>query len=145
MKPKKIYIAASFHGAARIFEEAEVLADLGHIITGVWFQSFDPLEKMWDGNFGGRIAEVMALRDFSGIDRAKIVIIDTLEESSSGGRNVELGYALAKDKRIILIGEPTTIFFSLIRESYETWDQFHAESDIGATRIESTGGQTDGD
>jgi len=145
MKPKKIYLAGSFHGAERIYEMAEDLEALGHTITGIWFQPHDPIEKMWDGNFGGRIAEVMALRDLSGIDRCDILIIDTLEPSSSGGRNVELGYALAKNKRIILVGEPTTIFFSLIRESYENWDQFHAESDVGATRIETTGGQDNGD
>lgn len=126
----RIYIAGSFNGAPRIYEEAEVLEEKGHTITGVWFQPHDPIEKIWDSNFGGRVAEVMALRDFNGIDRADLMIIDTLEESSSGGRNVELGYALAKSKRIILIGEPTTIFYSLVKEVYSCWDEFYEEANI---------------
>lgn len=125
-----IYVAGSFNSVARIADEVDELEQRGHHVTGVWFQGHDPLEKIWDGNFGGRIAEVMSLRDFNGIDRADLFIIDTLDPSSTGGRNVELGYALAKGKRIILIGQPTTIFFALIREAYETWEEFHNESNI---------------
>ena len=126
----KIYVAASFNSVTRIQDEVEELEERGHTITGVWFQGNDPLERIWDGNFGGRIAEVMSLRDLNGIDRADLMIIDTLDPSSSGGRNVELGYAIAKNKRLVLIGEPTTIFFALVREAYPNWKEFHDESGI---------------
>jgi nucleoside 2-deoxyribosyltransferase len=125
-----IYVAASFNSVTRIQDEVEALEERGHTVTGVWFQGHDPIEKIWDGNFGGRIAEVMSLRDLNAIDRAELMIIDTLDPSSSGGRNVELGYALAKSKRIILIGEPTTIFFALIREAYSSWEEMFDESVI---------------
>lgn len=91
----------------------------------MWFQSHDPIEKIWDSNFGGRVAEVMALRDLDAIDRAELVIIDGTSPSSSGGYQTELGYALGKGKRIILIGSATNIFMSLVRESYDTWEEFY--------------------
>lgn len=125
----KIYIAASFASSERIYEMAEALEEKGYIVTGVWFQPHDPIEKLWDSNFGGRIAEAMALRDLDAIRRADIFIIDTLDTSTTGGRNCELGYALALEKRIILIGEPTSVFFSLARESYLTWDEFFEVED----------------
>jgi nucleoside 2-deoxyribosyltransferase len=127
----KIYVAASFNSRDRIRDEIEELEEIGHVITGVWFQEEDPIEKLWDGNFGGRVAEVMALRDFNAIERAEVMIIDTLDPSTSGGRNVELGWALAKGKRIILVGPPTTIFFALIRETYDTWEEFWDECELG--------------
>lgn len=126
----KIYIAGSFNIAPQIHEHAETLEEMGHIITGVWFQAHDPIEKLWDSNFGGRIAEVMALRDLDGIRRAEVVIIDATSPSLTGGYHSELGYALALDKRIILIGEATNIFMSLVREFYLTWENLYETSGI---------------
>lgn len=126
----KIYVAGSFNSTERIYEEALELESLGHLVTGVWFQPHDPIEKVWDSNFGGRIAEAMALRDFYHIDKADILILDVLDKSSTGGRNVELGYALAKNKRVILIGEAENVFMSLINESYKNWEEFYDNSGL---------------
>ena len=120
----KIYIAGSFNIAEEIHEHAHELELAGHTVTSVWFQPHDPIEKIWDSNFGGRIAEVMALRDLDGIERADLVIIKTSAPSLSGGYHSELGYALALKKRIVLIGPANNIFMSLVRESYDTWEEF---------------------
>lgn len=126
----RIYVAASFHGIERIRDEVDSLEERGHDVLGVWHQPNDPIEAIWDGNFGGRIAQALALRDLHGIETCDLMVIDTLDPSSTGGRNVELGYALALKKRIILIGPPTTVFFALIRESYPSWEEFYDESGL---------------
>jgi nucleoside 2-deoxyribosyltransferase len=124
----RIYVAASFHGVERIRDEVETLESKAYEVLGVWHQPNDPIEQIWDGNFGGRIAQALALRDLHGIETSDLMIIDTLDPSSTGGRNVELGYALALKKRVILIGPPTTVFFALIREAYKDWEEFYNES-----------------
>jgi nucleoside 2-deoxyribosyltransferase len=125
----KIYIAASFNSAERIYEQALELESIGHTVTGVWFQPHDPIEKMWDGNFGGRVAEVMAVRDLHHIKKADLMVIDTLDPSSTGGRNVELGYAIGLGKRVILIGKAENVFMSLINECYDDWEEFYENLD----------------
>jgi nucleoside 2-deoxyribosyltransferase len=131
----KIYIAGSFSSRERIYDEAEALEELGHHVTGVWFQENDPIEAIWDGNYGGRIAEAMALRDFHALEVADVVIIDTLDPSTSGGRHVELGYVLCyskfvRPKRVILVGKAEHIFHSLVNENYRSWEELYDESGL---------------
>jgi hypothetical protein len=49
----------------------------------------------------------------------------TLEEIARGARHAEFGYALAKEKLIILIGNKENIFHHLDKvNQYDTWEDF---------------------
>jgi hypothetical protein len=124
-----VYVGGSYTGRARIKKEAERLASLGFNILSRWYDDEDFIEKAWDHNMHGRVAEAMAMCDTYAILDAQLVVIDTFEPSTTGGRYVELGAALMKkllghDITVVHIGPQTNIFETLTREHYDTWDDY---------------------
>lgn len=124
----KVYIAGSFSGKHRIALEAQRLEALGFQVLSRWYNDNDFLEKAWDRVFGGRVAEVMAMADTQAILEADLLILDTIDKSSTGGSDTELGIALARslERKIHLvhIGPYRNIFQTMVREHYDTWDAF---------------------
>ena len=126
---KTVYVAGSFNGAPRIRVEAGRLAEYGYRVLSRWFNPDDFIEKAWDKDFNGKVAESMATGDVYSILEADVFIIDTFDKSTTGGRDVELGVALARklDRhplRIIRIGPSVNIFHTLVRETYPDWNTF---------------------
>ena len=131
----KIYIGGSFAARQRIQNEAKYLIDSGHVVLSRWYNEDDAIEKIWDQNFGGRAAEAMAMGDAYDILEADIVIIDTIEKSTSGGRDTELGMALMRSLvgrplRVIHIGPYGNIFQNLAREHYGSWAEMLEDSGL---------------
>lgn len=127
----KIYVAGSYSGRHRIRAHASKLGAIGNTVTlSQWFNDEDFVEKAWDNNYGGRAAEVMAMCDLHAVLEADLVVMDTFEPSTSGGRYVELGAALVRSLdgrcRVVHIGPPTNIFETLVREHYDSWEDFLA-------------------
>lgn len=123
-----VYVGGSFTGRHRLAKECAKLETYGFKTLSLWMNDEDFIERAWDKDFGGPVAQAMALRDVHAILDAELFIVDTLEPSTTGGRYAELGFALARaiDKKIhiIHIGPPTNIFETLVRERYETWEDF---------------------
>lgn len=124
----KIYIAGSYSGRHRIRAEATKLPK-SYIILSRWFNDDDFIEKAWDNNFAGRIAESMAMGDVYTILEADLLILDTIDKSSTGGSDTELGLALALQlrtgkPRIVHIGPYRNIFQTLVREHYKSWEDY---------------------
>lgn len=65
-------------------------------------------------------------RDLGEIMSVDTIIIDTIEASPSGGREVELGAAIALGKRVIRIGPPRNIFHAVAHDVYSNWEMFFA-------------------
>ena len=131
----KIYIGGSFNSRVRIKNEAKYLIDSGHIVLSRWFNEDDAIEKIWDNQFSGRVAEAMAMGDSYDIMEADCVIIDSLEKSSTGGSDTELGMALMRSLvgrplRVIHIGPYRNIFQNLAREHYGSWAEMLEESGL---------------
>lgn len=131
----KIYIAGSFAARPRIKNEAKYLIDSGHIVLSRWYNEDDQIEKIWDGQFGGRVAEAMAMGDAYDIMEADVVIVDSLEKSTSGGRDTELGMAVmralvGRPLRVIHIGPYVNIFQNLAREHYGSWEEMLEDSGL---------------
>mgnify|MGYP001566040618 CR=1 FL=1 len=124
----KVYVAGSFGGRHRIRAEALKLPKDYNVLSR-WFTDDDFIEKAWDNDFAGRVAEAMAMGDTYAILEADLFILDTFEPSTTGGRDVELGIAHALrlrtgKPRIVHIGPYRNIFQTLVREHYSSWEEF---------------------
>jgi nucleoside 2-deoxyribosyltransferase len=99
----KIYLAALFSRRAEMEQIADRLKAEGFEITARW---------VYGGEDGLTRTEI-ALLDLEDVDQADVVMSFTHPygtATSGGGRHVEFGYALAKSKRVILIGERENVF-----------------------------------
>ena len=104
----KVYIAAPFSElpfAAKIAVGLTQAADI--ICTARWLTEHSEMTAEW------------AQRDLDDIDAADVLVAlnaatwnEPAANKGSGGRHVELGYALARGKPIVLVGVRSNIFHS---------------------------------
>lgn len=132
----KVYVGGSFSSRQRIRKEAEKLASYGYHVLSHWFKEEHFVEKSWDGNFGGDVADLMAMGDFYQLLEAQLVIIDTIEKSSTGGSDSEIGAAVMKSlltgtPNVVHIGPYRNIFQKLAREHYDSWEEFFIKLELG--------------
>jgi nucleoside 2-deoxyribosyltransferase len=66
-----------------------------------------------------------AEQDMADVLRSDVVVVFTHQPSSTGGRHVELGMALAAGKRVIICGDRENIFQTLpqVEHCDTDWDQ----------------------
>ncbi len=121
----KIYVGGSYSGRRRIAEEiSQTKWREEVVILNQWQDDEFFVEKAWDNDLGGNVAEVMARLDESEVRDADLVIIDTVDRSSTGGSDTELGLARSLGKRIVHIGPYRNIFQTLADTHYASWDEF---------------------
>lgn len=123
----KIYLAARYSRRVELCGYRETLLRSGHIVTSRWLNGEHQLSR--DGLKLGAVGEeyveagsdqeAAALRQFFAREdmedvRAADLVIAFTEapraETSRGGRHVELGMALAWDKRIFIVGPRENVF-----------------------------------
>lgn len=105
----KIYLAAMFSRRKEMETYAQRFKNAGHEITARWVFGGET-----DTTFNKDLTrERAAAIDLEDVDAADCVISFTHPRGTKtpgGGRHVEFGYALAKGKRLILIGERENVF-----------------------------------
>lgn len=122
----KIYLAAPYAARDILKDHLSFWQDHGYEVTCGWVKGTRPLGA---ASYG--ISEVStqeeveahALMDLEDVDRADAVVLYTAQyiaaaagldpvahNLTSGGRHVEVGYALAKDKPVVVIGPLENIF-----------------------------------
>lgn len=104
----KIYIASKFALKNRVIETYRFLQSYGHQITCIWWD--DDIKRIGGSDkdwYNLPIVKYICDRDFKGVDNADILILvaDTEKTMCFNGANVELGYALAKNKKIYIFGK----------------------------------------
>lgn len=111
----KVYLAAQYKQKNELREYADSLRADGHAVVAEWLKEpYDPncaLADLTDESLR-QIAE----QDCNDIRRADVVMSFTVPETEAtkrGGRHVEFGYALAFDKRLIVVGPKENIFHHL--------------------------------
>lgn len=119
-----IYIAGSFGAKPKLHKLAKQVETLGHTVTSRWLESHDH-------SFG---TEQDAHEDLTDIVNSELMILDTFEPSTTGGRDVELGYALGLAKRVWLVGPQTNLFQHLVKGKFAHWDDV-------LNRLEGTKGE----
>lgn len=122
-----IYLAARYSRRQALRQVASRLIDAGHRITSRWIES-DPIagDPPPDARTVRRAGR--AVEDWIDLLAADCVIAFTEEERSPlagrGGRHVELGLALAWNKRILVVGPRENVFCCL--PWVEVFDHFDA-------------------
>lgn len=110
-KEIKIYLASKFSLRQKVEYLSNYLVTHGFSITCKWWNDdIKQLSLKAKGNIDDewyRFREVIAVseRDYRGIDNADVVIlVSTKEPMSFNGANIEIGYAIAKGKKIFILG-----------------------------------------
>lgn len=102
----KVYLAGPSIYQSILRETRDALIREGHIVTSRWLDVKDM----------GGMSHLAAQIDIDDIDAADVFVVFTLRpqhKNPTGGHHWETGYAYAKGKPIIVVGELTSIFQTL--------------------------------
>ena len=112
----KIYLAAPFSTAHQVETGyAQDLIKWGHIVVSQWHCGPQP----------SNLAQA-AQRDLEDILEAEVLILlaELRSGANRGGRHVEFGFALARSKRVMVVGSRQNLFHYLPNvETFPTWKQ----------------------
>jgi nucleoside 2-deoxyribosyltransferase len=114
----KIYIAGPFDQRPYLRRVRERLWAMGYEVTARWLDEPAKPPYMLQEAFERQTA----IKDFCDISESDLLILDLRRPSTTGGRLVEFGFALAKLKAIYLIGEAESIFFRLADMRFRNWE-----------------------
>ena len=101
----KVYLASRYQERLTIQELARMLTERGIAVTSRWLA----------GDHDDAPHVLCATEDFEDIDAADVLAIWNPPHhhgTGSGGRHVEVGYAIARGKRVVLMGERENVFHS---------------------------------
>lgn len=114
-----VYIASFFDTRERLLPIAEQLNGMGYYVTSRWLTEA-PTIKVEDCT-EEYFAEC-AVRDVQDVSRAAFLIVDTLEITPRGGREVEYGIALAQGKPLVVVGPKRNVFHRLAAKHFDYWE-----------------------
>ena len=106
----RVYLAARYEEHPKMRVWRDVLASNGIVVTSRWINGGHDIRE--DANHDEQRRR-FAEEDLADIDEADALVAWNPKEhhrSGRGGRHVELGYAIAKGKMVILVGEPENVF-----------------------------------
>lgn len=127
----KFYLAAKYNKRTSLLPVAALLMLAGHEVTSQW------LTGTHDGSTN-EVKKQYAITDLNQIDECETFVLFNLPffgAEQSSGRNVELGYALAKNKTIYIVGEGDCIFYTLADIFFVNMDDFLAEFTEPGTKL----------
>lgn len=117
-----VYIAGKYTARERLKAERETLRISGVEVSSSWMDNDYPVEA----EVSDETSRHEARMDVREVEACDLLILDTLDESNTGGRDVELGMALVAGKQVVRIGPARNVFHKLL-SSFETWAEYHAE------------------
>jgi nucleoside 2-deoxyribosyltransferase len=115
----KMYLAAQFARRAELAVYAKALEEAGVEVTSEWLAQQSPQ----DGAMSHHTADenrTYAQNDLIDVDRADAVLFfseDPTVGIPRGGRHVEFGYALARDKAVWVVGGRENVFHWTLPDS----------------------------
>lgn len=118
----RYYIAGKYTAKERLRLERDRLERGAHCCTSRWLD-----HNLTEEDTSDEIKRKEAIKDEQDVFVSDCLIMDTFDESMTGGREVEFGMARATGITIALIGPVRNVFHLLANKHYETWEAFHAE------------------
>jgi hypothetical protein len=119
----RIYLAPRYSRREEMVRYKADLEALGHTVYGNWIEDPYPASEEYILAHSA-IAADLALDDLREIDKVDTLIAFTELPTSRpyrGGRHVEMGYALGRDKTIIVVGPRENVFHCLGMSVYPDW------------------------
>lgn len=109
----RIYLASNWQSKKRMRDLAVQVRLLGHTVQSDWLE--DPTtDYLVD-------SPMDAWQDLAQIWLAELLIVDTAEASVTGGREVELGYAMGLETPTWVVGPKRNIFHGIATRHFDTW------------------------
>lgn len=125
----RVYLAGPYaaRDKLRVYRDELQRSDIE--CTSSWLAETHEINNQTTGAATGLTdAEVdgHARMDLADIDRSDVLVLFANaylgKGSASGGKHVETGYALARGRRVIVVGEPENVFHRLVTvERYDAW------------------------
>lgn len=124
-----VYLAARYSRNAEMRDYRDDLLALGIKVTSRWIDCHTDVVGDFTASFTQEFLNAnpekcapLGQHDLDDLDEADCVISFT-GSGLKGGRHVELGYALARGKRLFVIGPRENVFHTLpIVEHFDDWD-----------------------
>lgn len=111
----KVYLASRFENQHEMRQWKVALEAIGIEVTSRWIS----------GEHNNILPIVAATQDLRDLDDADFILFHNPKElhgHGRGGRHVEYGYALAKSKGIIIVGEHENVFNSIYSAIVPTFE-----------------------
>lgn len=105
----KLYLASSFNSRAAMRNQRKIAELYGHSVTSRWIDI--PADSPTLPNAKNSVQE--AQNDLDDIDAADTLVFFSNTGTTSGGKHIEFGYALAKGKPIVIVGDRGSVFHHL--------------------------------
>jgi hypothetical protein len=124
----KVYLAAQYARRDELRGYRTILEAEGIEVTSNWLDETSPLNGTMDKHSEEFLIHT-ATTDLQDIDRANAIIFfseDPKVGIPRGGRHVEFGYALAKNKGISVIGPKENVFHHIAGHHFNNLDEFLA-------------------
>lgn len=118
-----VYLAASCSRKEDMRGVRIFLSEFGYEVTSRWIDSEKPGMSAEDIRNDPDMATTGASLDMMDIVMSDIFVLFTDEPSTTGGRHVELGLAIATSKHIVVVGELENIFQSGLMQ-FRTFPEF---------------------
>ena len=120
----KVYLAASYKRRDELRVYAKVLRSFGYSVTSRWLRELSPPKIELD-DVSAKFLRQHAEQDIEDINEAEVFVLFTRDKKERGGMYVEMGYALAKNKNVILVGPKRNIFHWLPEiQTFDTFEGF---------------------
>jgi len=131
----KVYIAGKYESRARLREESHAIQVKGHRMLSTWMNETATREE---GLEIPDYALLAAKRDVEEVTDADLFIVDTFDVSTTGGRHVEMGLALASGVPVWVVGPlGGNIFHTLASRTFASWHEVHRSIKVATLRTEA--------
>lgn len=115
----KIYIAHNFAARAYLKGVIQEIEALGHKVTSSWITD--------DSHLSEKNAVESANTDILDLERADAILLftDQFSDRPGKGKFVEFGYAIGRNKKLLLYGEDNScIFYNLLKcKRIKSWGE----------------------
>ena len=109
----RIYLASNWGSKKRMAALAEPVRQLGHVVISSWLSDQTEAYNIDSPRD--------AYADLGEITSCDLLILDTAESSVTGGREVEMGFALGRGIQVWIIGPERNIFHGIAARRYYNW------------------------
>lgn len=114
-----LYIASLFDDRIRLRPIRDKLNEMGHKVVSTWLDEADEILANDPQTYADTPYDI-AQRDYRQIRECDAIVLDTLNVTPRGGREVELGYAVGIGKLAYLVGPKRNVFHYTL-PGWATW------------------------